>query len=856
MKKRIKIIFLLMMFLPFIVNASSTINGGKEKANSFITSFENYKKYILFPTDSSKYAYEENGYNIVNGNGFLKGGFISAKEYRMSIHDVSSWLSPGISYWTLTKGSNNEYYYISNSIFTKDMNEKISVRITEFIHPSVTIKGTGTITNPWYFVEAFTVRLKSSNNNYGDLVSNGNVGEQILYVERNSTKSVNYTLTQGYEISTENISNCLSTYFSINDNKLIIKSIDRDLNCTINFVPKKLKVKLDSTGGDITSNTLDVIYSEEYGEIPTPIKKGYVFEGWYTKSVGGTRITEETIVTETKNHTLYAQWKAEIIKCSALTYKCDNVSNGTNPKLIYTGRCEVICDDDDNWRVKFLTSGDLKFTESLNIDAFLVGGGGGGTDSDESVALWDGRYYYGGGGGGGGYTKTKKDIEIVKNNVYPITIGAGGSKGNNRTAGTGGTTSAFDITASGGKGGSRGSETNSSYSGGNGGSGGGNYSFYTPRAGGSDGSDGGTNAGKGQGTTTAEFGEVGRTLYSGGGAGGRETYNWYCVDAGPSEGGGGGTAQSGTPNTGGGGGGGRGGNSAGNGGSGVVVIRNTIIEPEGKLTFSKLLNNYKCNYKNESTDGLYFTYTGDCQLLNDSGINFKILFKTNGTLKMYTPLSIDAFLVGGGGGGAGNTYGTGGNGGEAITKKGIELSIEDTYTIAIGPGGAGGGAGGRGNNGSDTTAFGITAHGGIGGGKTNLYGSSGGKTSSGDCTNAHGKSYGIGGQYKDASSQTTCEFNDAIFDSNGTITGCKSKAYSPGGGAKCTGDNCGYGNCGSRGGTYGGGAGAAGRDGYTQWGGSATANTGGGGGGGSVVQGNEGSGGTGGSGIVIIRNQR
>ena len=43
--------------------------------------------------------------------------------------------------------------------------------------------------------------------------------------------------------------------------------------------------------------------------------------------------------------------------------------------LEYTGRCQVIDDLEGNWRVKFLTSGDLTLSNDVNVDVFLVGAG-------------------------------------------------------------------------------------------------------------------------------------------------------------------------------------------------------------------------------------------------------------------------------------------------------------------------------------------------------------------------------------------------------------------------------------------------------------------------------------------------
>ena len=228
----------------------------------------------------------------------------------------------------------------------------------------------------------------------------------------------------------------------------------------------------------------------------------------------------------------------------------------TIPEFTYTGDYEIVNDSDEpitvsqgNWKIRFLTSGTLTFT-ALNgagngIDVFLVGGGGSGAVDVN-----------GAGGGGGGYTTTEKSVAVKVQTQYDIAVGA-----------SGGQSAAFGLMAGAGKGGSG---TN----GGNGGSGGGSG----VAKGGSDGSNGdsygsGYAAGKGQGTTTREFGEEGTTLYSGGGGGGPGGATSPAV--GGDGGGGDGSStvgKSGKANTGGGGGGGRSG--SGSGGSGIAIIRN------------------------------------------------------------------------------------------------------------------------------------------------------------------------------------------------------------------------------------------------------------------------------------------
>lgn len=245
------------------------------------------------------------------------------------------------------------------------------------------------------------------------------------------------------------------------------------------------------------------------------------------------------------------------------------------PEFTYANGTYKIVDDSDsaisdfpnykgNWKIRFLTSGTFKVTNMHGwdgrIDLFLVGGGGGGGKVYDSS-----RGEYEGGGGGGGYTSTRKSVQLSLNTGYPITIGSGGAISTD-----GGNTSAFGYSASGGK--------KATKIGGDGGSGGGSSGYATGGNGGSNGSDGTTTdnqGGKGQGTTTKEFGESSRNLYAGGGGGGvNQKVGGYVAGKG-GDGGGADATKSAVDNTGGGGGGSNVyGELGGSGGSGIVIIRN------------------------------------------------------------------------------------------------------------------------------------------------------------------------------------------------------------------------------------------------------------------------------------------
>lgn len=259
------------------------------------------------------------------------------------------------------------------------------------------------------------------------------------------------------------------------------------------------------------------------------------------------------------------------------------------PQFTYTGSYKLADDSNGaatdatvNWKIRFLTSGTLKFTDlgsaANGIGVFLVGGGGGGGASNgiDNSSSYDGYdMCYGGGGGGGGYTATHDAVAAKINTEYPIVVGAGGTSGS-----AGGTTSALGYSVSGGAGGGN-AASGTPAPGGAGGNAGG--------AGGQAAASAGVNGGSGA-VETLEFGESGSTPYAGGGGGGGGNNNYAsagsAAGSGGTGGGGsggpgrtGGTATAGTVNTGGGGGGGGGIKasktvSGATGGSGIVIIRN------------------------------------------------------------------------------------------------------------------------------------------------------------------------------------------------------------------------------------------------------------------------------------------
>ena len=71
---------------------------------------------------------------------------------------------------------------------------------------------------------------------------------------------------------------------------------------------EKIAVTLDPNGGECSREAVQVQPGSVYGALPDAKRTGFAFTGWYFTRNGGTRVTENTIVTLSEPHTLYAHW--------------------------------------------------------------------------------------------------------------------------------------------------------------------------------------------------------------------------------------------------------------------------------------------------------------------------------------------------------------------------------------------------------------------------------------------------------------------------------------------------------------------------------------------------------------------
>ena len=78
------------------------------------------------------------------------------------------------------------------------------------------------------------------------------------------------------------------------------------------WVANTVTVTFNANEGTVSPTSKTVVFDSTYGDLPTPTREGYTFNGWYTDIEGEIIVTSDTEVTTDDPHSLYAQWTAVV----------------------------------------------------------------------------------------------------------------------------------------------------------------------------------------------------------------------------------------------------------------------------------------------------------------------------------------------------------------------------------------------------------------------------------------------------------------------------------------------------------------------------------------------------------------
>lgn len=75
------------------------------------------------------------------------------------------------------------------------------------------------------------------------------------------------------------------------------------------YEPDAYTLYFDPNGGSCDTASKTVYKDYFYGELPTAVRTGYTFEGWYSSPTGGQRISSSDRYSQNADSTIYAHWK-------------------------------------------------------------------------------------------------------------------------------------------------------------------------------------------------------------------------------------------------------------------------------------------------------------------------------------------------------------------------------------------------------------------------------------------------------------------------------------------------------------------------------------------------------------------
>ncbi len=93
----------------------------------------------------------------------------------------------------------------------------------------------------------------------------------------------------------------------------------------------------DAQGGSVSTTSKQIKSGDLYGTLPTPVKSGYVFLGWYTKKSGGSKVTENTRHSGNGDVTVYAVWEEEETPTCTIGYDAHGGSGKMNSSVYEYG---------------------------------------------------------------------------------------------------------------------------------------------------------------------------------------------------------------------------------------------------------------------------------------------------------------------------------------------------------------------------------------------------------------------------------------------------------------------------------------------------------------------------------------
>ena len=392
-----------------VINGTSEVNN-----NELLIKYEDVvlSKYKLVSYNSTKYNLSKDSIKVLDNNieEFISN--IKCINCNVKIFDGNEYKAKGdfddndklrilygdevLKEYSLTYGVNG--ISLVNKKVKLNLDTKNSIKLEYTISPKnadnkevtwkssntdvVTIDNNGVITAKGYGDAVITVTTVDGN--YSDNCD-VNVSEFITYTI--TYKDGDNSYTEDYEEGdsvtwksdiTKKGYTLVGWKYNDKEYKLSDKftMINEDITVTSIWNVNKYTITYEVNGGSINNKTKEVTYDSKYGTLEIPSKKGYSFKGWYKDNEFIDIVDEDTIVSDDKDHTLYAKWEINSYKLT--------INDGINTNeytLKYNDEKEIVIPERKGYSfVKWNITG----TDStINNNVFKMG-----TEDSTLVAEW------------------------------------------------------------------------------------------------------------------------------------------------------------------------------------------------------------------------------------------------------------------------------------------------------------------------------------------------------------------------------------------------------------------------------------------------------------------------------------
>ena len=174
---------------------------------------------------------------------------------------------------------------------------------------SMTINNYSSDTNYNKFDTNYEISIQG-NNDFSFSIDNVNPTNNVITQTLNGGSNISDSLSVKFMADMANLEVTETLTLKLVSKKPYIKEIEIPVTVKLHTVT----VTLNANGGSVSPSTLTVYQDKTYTGLPTPTRTGHTFNGWYTSTSGGTKITNTTTVTTTSStQTLYAQWTSRLL---------------------------------------------------------------------------------------------------------------------------------------------------------------------------------------------------------------------------------------------------------------------------------------------------------------------------------------------------------------------------------------------------------------------------------------------------------------------------------------------------------------------------------------------------------------